>query len=242
MLAAAYAALAQMFSPPFRRVLLKSVGLAVLVLILLGVGLHRLLAWLSDQGAGYLEGVTGPGMHTPLHALLWVVTIALGLGLFAGAVFIMPAVTAFVASFFSDEIAEEVERSQYPADPPGRPVPVTTAAVEGIKTALLALLVYLCAVPFLLFAGLGFLIFFVATAWLLGREYFLLAAMRFHPVEEAKRLRKAHHGTIVLAGAFIAAFVSIPILNLATPLFGTAFMVHMYKKLVGSRRELIEHT
>ena len=56
------------------------------------------------------------------------------------------------------------------------------------------------------------------------------------------RLRKAHHGTVVLAGAFIAAFVSIPILNLATPLFGTAFMVHMHKKLVGSRRELIEHT
>jgi CysZ protein len=27
--------------------------------------------------------------------------------------------------------------------------------------------------------------------------------------------------------------VSIPILNLATPLFGTAFMVHMHKRLAG---------
>ena len=70
--------------------------------------------------------------------------------------------------------------------------------IEGLKTALLALLVYLCAVPFLLFAGFGFLIFFVANAYLLGREYFLLAAMRFHSVEEAKALRKRHHGTIVL--------------------------------------------
>jgi len=66
--------------------------------------------------------------------------------------------------------------------------------------------------------------------------------MRFHSVEEAKRLRKMHHGTIVFAGCFIAAFVSIPILNLATPLFGTAFMVHMYKRIAGPRRELIEHT
>ena len=96
--------------------------------------------------------------------------------------------------------------------------------------------------PFLLFAGFGFLIFFVATAWLLGREYFLLAAMRFHSVEEAKALRKRHHGTVVLGGCFIAAFVSIPILNLATPLFGTAFMVHMHKRIAGPRRELIEHT
>ena len=242
MLAAAFKAFAQMFTPPFRAVLLKSIGLAILVLILLGVGLHRLFAWLATQGAGYLEGVSGPGLQTPLHALLWVLAVAAGFGLAAGAIFIMPAVSAFVASFFSDEIAAEVEHAHYPADPPGKPVPVWTAGLQGIQTALLAILVYLCAVPLLLFAGLGFLIFFVANAYLLGREYFLLAAMRFHSVEDAKRLRKQHHGTIMLAGCFIAAFVSIPILNLATPLFGTAFMVHMHKKIAGQRRELIEHT
>jgi uncharacterized protein involved in cysteine biosynthesis len=37
----------------------------------------------------------------------------------------------------------------------------------------------------------------------------------------------------------IAAFVSIPIVNLATPLF-EAFMVHMHKRLSGPRPELIE--
>ena len=115
--------------------------------------------------------------------------------------------------------------------------------IEGIKTALLALLVYLCAVPFLLFAGLGFLIFFVANAYLLGREYFLLAAMRFHSVEEAKRAAQARITARSCSPAlFIAAFVSIPILNLATPLFGMAFMMHMHKKIAGPRRELIEHT
>jgi uncharacterized protein involved in cysteine biosynthesis len=239
---AAFKALAQMFTPPFRKALLKSVGLAILILILLGIGLQRLFAWLAGEGAHYLEGITGPGMQTPLHALLWVLAITAGFGLFAGAIFIMPAVTAFVASFFSDEIAAEVEHAHYPADPPGVPVPVLTAGIEGLKTALLALLVYLLAVPFLLFAGFGFLIFFVANTYLLGREYFLLAAMRFHSVEEAKALRRRHHGTIVIAGAFIAAFVSIPILNLATPLFGMAFMTHMHKKIAGPRRELIEHT
>ena len=39
---------------------------------------------------------------------------------------------------------------------------------------------------------------------------------------------------------FIAAFVSIPIVNLATPLFGTAFMVHMHKRLSNRRPPLIE--
>ena len=242
MLSDASKALAQMFTPSFRTVLLKSVGLAILLLIMLGIGLERVFVWLSAEGAGYLEGVTGAGWHTPLQVLLWIVTVTLGIGLFAGAIFVMPAVTAFVASFFSDEIAAEVEHVHYPADPPGVPVPVWTATLQGIKTALLALLVYLIAVPFLLFAGIGFLIFFVANTFLLGREYFLLAAMRFHSVEDAKRLRTMHHGTVMLAGAFIAAFVSIPIVNLATPLFGMAFMTHVHKRIAGQRRELIEHT
>jgi uncharacterized protein involved in cysteine biosynthesis len=86
----------------------------------------------------------------------------------------------------------------------------------------------------------GFLVFFIATAWLLGREYFELAAMRFRPPAEAKAMRKDNAATIFTAGLFIAAFVSIPIVNLATPLFGMAFMVHMHKRLSGSRPELTE--
>jgi len=134
-----------------------------------------------------------------------------------------------VASFFADDIAVEVERSHYPADPPGTALPFGRALIEGVQDrAAGGRGLYLVALPFLLFAGVSApIIFFVATAYLLGREYFELAAMRFHPPAEAKRLRKTHQSTVFLAGMFIAAFVSIPILNLATPLFGVAFMVHM---------------
>ena len=38
---AAIKALTQMFSPPFRRVLLKSIGLALLMIVLVGIGLNR---------------------------------------------------------------------------------------------------------------------------------------------------------------------------------------------------------
>ena len=55
--------------------------------------------------------------------------------------------------------------------------------------------------------------------------------MRYRPPAEAKALRKANQSTVFVAGLFIAAFVSIPIVNLATPLFGMALMVHMHKRL-----------
>ena len=48
-------ALAQMFTPPFRTVLLKSAGFAILLLILFSIALHRLFGWLAALGAGYLE-------------------------------------------------------------------------------------------------------------------------------------------------------------------------------------------
>jgi CysZ protein len=240
MLEAAIKALEQMFSPPFRTVLLKSIGLALVLLLAVGVGLHRLIAWLITGGGGWLETMLGPNAHGPLNALEWVLAIVAGFGLIAGAVFLMPAVTSLVAGLYADEIAELVEREHYPADPPGTAVPIARALVEGVKAAALAILVYLIALPFLLVAGVGAIIFFIATAFLLGRVYFELAAMRFHPVTEAKRLRKAHQSTVFTAGLLIALFVSIPIVNLATPLFGTALMVHLHKRIAGTRRELIE--
>ena len=233
MLDAVLKALGQMFSQPFRMVLLKSVGLAIVFLVLVAIVLFGLLEWLSGAGKEWFEAMFGPAVHSPLAVLGWIVAIALGLGLFTGAVLLMPAVTALVASFFADEIAELVERSHYPADPPGMALPLWLATVEGAKTALLAIAVYLCVLPFFLLAGAGAVLFFIATAWLLGREYFELAAMRFRPVAEAKALRRRHQATVFTAGLFIAGFVLIPILNLATPLFGIALMVHMHKRLTG---------
>ena len=83
----------------------------------------------------------------------------------------------------------------------------------------------------MLFAGFGAVIFFLATAYVLGREYFEFAAMRLRPRDEAKALRRRHAARIYVGGLFIAAFVSIPIVNLATPLFAMAFMVHLHKRL-----------
>ncbi|MBA7475557.1 MAG: sulfate transporter family protein [Bradyrhizobium icense] len=242
MLDAAVKALSQILSPPMRTILWRSIGLALVLITVLAFGLQRLLSWFATSGEVWLEALLGPGWHTSINVLAWIVSIAAGLGVVVGGIFLMPAITSLVASLFVDDVADIVEREYYPAEKPGVALPLGVAIPEGIKTAFLTILVYLIALPFVLFAGAGFLIFFFATAWLLGREYFELAAMRFRSPEEAKAMRKYHSTTVFTAGLFIAAFVSIPIVNLATPLFGMAFMVHMHKRLSGPRPELIEPT
>jgi CysZ protein len=242
MIDAAVKALSQILSPPMRTILWRSIGVALVLITVLAIGLQRLLSWFATYGEGWAETILGPGFHTPLNVLAWLVSIAAGLGVVLGGIFLMPAITSLVASFFVDDVADLVEREHYPAERPGVALPIGLAISEGVRTALLTILVYLIALPFVIAAGAGFLIFFIATAWLLGKQYFELAAMRFRPPEEARLMRKDNAATIFTAGLIIAAFVSIPIVNLATPLFGMAFMVHMHKQLSGSRPELIEPT
>jgi CysZ protein len=240
MIDAAVKALSQMFTQPLRRVLLKAVGLAMLMIVIIGIALQRVLSAMADHGATWAEQTTGFAPHAAWATLAWVLSILAGLGIVTGALFLMPAVTAFVGSFFVDEVAEVVERLHYPAEPVGRALPLFRALIEGVKFTLLALAVYVCALPFVLFAGIGFIILFLANAYLLSREYFELAAMRFSPPVEAKALRKANAAYVFLAGMVIAVFVSIPLLNLATPIFAMAFMVHIHKRMAGKLVELIE--
>ena len=216
MIDAAVKALAQMFTPALRAVLLKAVGLALILIVIIGIILQRVLSTLAQHGATWAEQASGFAPHAAWSALAWVLSIMAGLGIVTGALFLMPTIAAFVGSFFVDEIADAVEHEYYPAEPAGR------------------------ALPFIFFAGLGVIILFLANAYLLGREYFELAAMRFRPSYEAKAMRKANAIYIFLAGMVIAVFVSIPVVNLATPIFAMAFMVHVHKRMTGKRVELID--
>ncbi len=148
-----------------------------------------------------------------------------------GSIFLIPPVTSLMAGLYLDDIADEVERTYYPSDPPGRAMPAHTAIAVGLKFFLVVLLVNLVALFLLLIPGVNLIAFYVGNGYLLGREYFEMVAMRHVSSDEAQRLRKANLATVFLAGLIIAGLASVPILNLLTPLFATAFMVQVYKSL-----------
>ena len=95
--------------------------------------------------------------------------------------------------------------------------------------------------------------FIVPPSWEGDRINYALEACEAHPDRfgimaripqnkpaEAKAMRKHYATTVFMAGLKIAAFVSIPVVNLATPLFGMALMVNMHKRLSGPRTELLD--
>ncbi len=99
-----------------------------------------------------------------------------------------------------------------------------TALIAGLFLDDVALL--LLFVP-----GVNLVAFFLVNGYLLGREFFEFAAMRFRTPAEARDYRARHGRTVFAAGLLIAAFLAIPIVNLLTPLFAAALMVHLHKML-----------
>lgn len=219
MISDALGAFSQVFSPPLRKVLLKSIGLAILLLIALGGLLQWLLQFLLPLA----------------HPYDYVAAILLGLLTLILAFFAMAPVTSLIAAVFLDDVAEEVERTKFPADAPGKPLSTPRAALLSAKFFGVVLVVNLAAILlWFVIPVLNVAVFFLANAYLLSREFFEMAAMRFRSPEEARRLRQQHAASVFVSGMVIAAIVIVPVLNLITPVFATAFMVRRHKRYMRS--------
>jgi CysZ protein len=215
MLSAAGQAFHELFTPPFRAVLFKCVAFTIGLLALLIVGVE----WT------FSHFVQWP--HWIETTIEWLG----GLALVVGSIFLIPPVTSLVAGLYLDDIAAQVEGSQFPADPPGRELPALQAVWLALKFFFVVLLVNIVALFLLLIPGVNLIVFYLGNGYLLGREYFELAAMRHLSPADAKALRRSNRLMVLLCGLIIAGLASVPILNLVTPLFATAFLVRIYKGL-----------
>lgn len=204
------------FSAPFRGVMIKSVALTVAVLVLGGFALGHFVIGFVTISVAWLATV---------------LSFAIGLGVVAALVLLAAPTTSLVASFFFDEIAALAEREVDPNGAPGRALSLWDGTLASLRFAALTLAVMLAALVLLFIPGVGFAGWFAANAYLLGREYFELAAMRFRSADEARAMRRYFATPVFMAGLIVAAFVSVPVLNLATPLFAAALMARLHKRL-----------
>ncbi len=211
MLDAALAAAGQIFSAPFRKVFWKTLGLTLALLALVWVGLERLIV---------------AGVHLPYPWLSGILSVVGGVGLFVGLAFLVTPVSFLVAGFFFDELAEHVEAELGPGRL-GRSLPFGPAVRVAVEFAAVSLLVNLVALLLLLAPGVNLVAFFGANAYLFGRGYFEMAALRHLPPAEVTRLRRSNELKLFAAGLLMAAMLAFPLVNLLTPLFGAAFMTRL---------------
>ncbi|MDC0658235.1 EI24 domain-containing protein [Leisingera sp. SS27] len=217
--------LGQTGDPRFRKVLFLGLGLTIALLIAACVGFYLLVQWL----VGPETALPLLGEVTWLDDILSVGSVFLVLLL---SVFLMIPVASAFTSMFLDEVAQAVEDKHYPALPAAAKVPFWDAVKDTVNflglliaANILALFLYVMFPPAALF------IFWGLNGFLLGREYFTLAAARRVGTAEAKKLRRRHSTTIWAAGTLMAVPLSVPLVNLVIPILGAATFTHIYHAL-----------
>lgn len=214
-------ALAQLGDAKFRRVLLGS--LAVTVLLLAGAtwGVQLIL---PDQVVLPFFGEIG--------VLSWLLSGFVLVAMIGLSVFLMVPVASVFIGFYLESISEAVERKHYPDLPPAPRTPLADTVLDSLKffglivvVNLLALVIYLASTL------LAPVVFWVVNGILLGREYFQLVALRRLGRKEADALRRKHRVQIWLAGVLMAVPLSLPVVNLIVPLLGAATFTHLFHRL-----------
>ena len=222
-------AIAQLADPRFRRVMWLGIALTIALL----VAVYGLVLWVIDAGA------SGPLTLPFVGEVTWVGDL-LGWGslffMLLLSFFLMIPVASAITSLFLDDVAAAVEAEHYPHLPPVGRVSLWDGIVD--TASFFALLIVANVLAFIAYAMLPFaapLIFFGLNGFLLGREYFQIAAMRREGRAGAKALRKKHTGQIWLAGCLMAMPLVVPILNLVIPVLGAATFTHLYHRVAGTR-------
>ena len=220
-------ALSQAGDRRFRRVLFLGIVLTFALLVATYAALLVLLQWLVGDSA-----------TLPLIGeVTWVgelVTWSSFFAMMALSVFLMVPVASAITSFFLDDVAQAVEDRHYPHLPAVPRLPIREQIKDSlgflgvlIGANIVALVLYVLFPPFALF------IFWGLNGFLLGREYYTLAAIRRVGREEAKRLRGRNWLSIWAAGVLMAVPLSVPLVNLVIPIFGAATFTHIFHRLTG---------
>ena len=212
-------AIGNFFDGTLKGVVLRALALTFFLFVLFFAAVELALFHLPTLGAPWVN-----------HLIEVLAPFLLVLSVF----FLGAPVAAVFASLYLDRIARVVEARDYASDPSAPGAATSTVISAGARLAALALLLNgamgLIDLEFIAVPALPELLTIAVNGWLLGHEYFELAALRHMSRAEATRLRRRHSGSVLAGGTLISFLSAIPIANFFAPLFGAAFMVHLMKR------------
>lgn len=226
-------AFSQSFDPAFRRVFNRSLLYSTVTFILVWLASWFALDWAGAELVVWVRDWVGEGFW--VDVLEWLVDIAAVGAIAVASFFLFPAVMASIMALLLDDVAQAVERRYYPELPPGRDQPLSEAILGNLVFIAVTLILNLLVLPLYLvliwIPPLNLVLFYLLNGYLLGREYFEMVAVRRLDLVATKRLRRDFRGRVILAGAVITFLLTIPIVNLFTPIVATAFMLHIFEDL-----------
>ena len=217
--------IAQFDDPRFRRVLWRGLGLTIVLLaaacLLVIYGVNQLLY--SALVAGMISDQSWLGSLFNIGGVL--LTIALS-------IWVMVPVASAIIALFLDEVAQAVEARHYPHLPKQAAAKLQDQILVSIRFLGLLILANIGALILsMILPFLAPVVFWATNGYLMGREYFQMAAMRRVPRTQAQELLRRHQGAIWYAGILMAIPLTIPLVGLFIPILGAATFTHLFERL-----------
>lgn len=218
-------ALSQLGDGRFLRVVLAGIGLTLALLF----AVYMAFLWAIQTFVPDTTTLPGIGAIDGVDTALGVASLLLMIGL---SVFLMVPVAAAFSGLFLDRVADAVEDRHYPHLPPAGGLGLADTLIATINLFGLLVAINILAVVAYAFAGpFAPVIFVLLNGYLLGREFFMLAALRRMDKASAKALRSRNATTIWMAGILMATPLAIPLVNLVIPVLGAATFTHLFHRM-----------
>ena len=214
MIGAFLKAFAQLSDPAMRRYVWIGLAAAAAVFAVLWTLVWYLLASLMFFHIGWLEWLLDTSIVVVAVVLTWV---------------LFPGVAGLVITLLLEGVAGAVEARHYAHLGPAAGPSVASGLIVTLRFLGILVVLNVFLLVFLLLPPLFPFVFYGVNGYLLGREYFELVALRRAGRAQVKALRKARRGRMTLAGVVIALLMTIPVVNLLTPIVATAAMVHLFQ-------------
>ena len=147
-------------------------------------------------------------------------------------IWVMVPVALAIIALFLDEVAQAVEARHYPHLPKQAAAKLQDQILVSIRFLGLLILANIGALILsMILPFLAPLVFWATNGYLMGREYFQMAAMRRMPRTQAQELLQRHQGAIWCAGILMAIPLSIPLVGLFIPVLSAATFTHLFERL-----------
>lgn len=144
--------------------------------------------------------------------------------------FLFPLLFPVLISFFDERIAEIIEKNEYPHVLPAHP-PFWPTFMQDVRFTAKALFFNILCLPFYFIPFFGQALYYGLNGYMLGMQFFRMAAGRRLPYEACVPLMKAARKDIFLIGLAVSVAATIPLLNFAAPVWGVAAMLHVFYHL-----------
>jgi CysZ protein len=213
----------------FQRVVIRSIFLAIFALWALAAGGGSVLGWLfsGDLTLPWIGTITFNGTLIGWGAF-WII---LGLS-----VFLMVPVTSAISAFFVDDVARAVEDRHYPNSQSQYRSKLSEEVRESLGFLGIMLVANLIALIFYaLFIVFAPIIFWSLNGYLIGREYFYMAAQRYVGRENALSAFRENRFRVWMCGVTLVLPMSVPLLNLLVPVLAAASFTHLFQEWMADR-------